>query len=146
MDSNIRATGVLTMTLSKSDGKVEVFESTNRVVDAGLSYIVKRMLNANEPVMSHMAIGTGTANEAGTDTALGAQAGNRVALTSSVEAANSITYTATFGTGTGTGAITEAGIFNAATAGRMLCRSKFSVINKGAEDTLTITWTVSIGA
>jgi hypothetical protein len=51
---------------------------------------------------------------------------------------------ATFPAGTGTGAITEAGILNAASAGILLCRTTFSVINKGAADTLGITWTVTV--
>jgi hypothetical protein len=51
---------------------------------------------------------------------------------------------ATFGAGVATGAITEAGVFNALTAGTMLCRTVFSVINKGALDTLVITWKVTV--
>ena len=45
---------------------------------------------------------------------------------------------------TGTGAITEAGILNAASAGTLLCRTVFSVINKGASDSMTVTWTITI--
>ena len=44
----------------------------------------------------------------------------------------------------GTGAITEAGIFNASSSGTMLCRTVFSVVNKGASDSMTITWTVTV--
>jgi hypothetical protein len=51
---------------------------------------------------------------------------------------------ATFGAGQSTGAVTEAGIFNDATAGTMLCRTVFDVINKGALDTLVITWKVAV--
>ena len=53
-------------------------------------------------------------------------------------------YVASFGAGTGTGAITEAGLLNASSSGTLLCRTVFSVINKGANDTLGITWTVTI--
>jgi hypothetical protein len=93
--------------------------------------------------MSHMAIGTGTTAPAGGDTTLESEAG-RVALNSNVRTANAIAYVATFPAGTGTGAITEAGILNAASAGILLCRTTFAVINKGAADTLGITWTVSV--
>jgi hypothetical protein len=55
-----------------------------------------------------------------------------------------VTFIATVPAGTGTGAITEAGILNAGTAGTMLCRTVFSVVNKDAGDTLSITWTVTI--
>ena len=42
-------------------------------------------------------------------------------------------------------AIAEAGIFNAGAAGTMLARATFTAINKGASDTLAITWTVTVG-
>lgn len=45
---------------------------------------------------------------------------------------------------TGTSAITKAGIFNTASSGTLLCRTVFAAINKGANDTLAITWTVTI--
>jgi hypothetical protein len=57
---------------------------------------------------------------------------------------NNVAYVATFPAGTGTGAVTEAGLFNDGTAGDMLCRTVFSVINKGAADTLGVTWTVTV--
>ena len=42
--------------------------------------------------------------------------------------------------------LTEAGIFNAASGGTMLCRTVFAVVNKQADDTMTVTWTVTIAA
>ena len=57
---------------------------------------------------------------------------------------NTVIYSAGFGLGVGTGAITEAGIFNAASSGTMLCRTVFSVINKGILDSMVITWTITI--
>ena len=55
-----------------------------------------------------------------------------------------MTYVASFGAGDGTGAITEAGLFNAASGGDMLCRTTFSVVNKGSQDSMTITWEVTV--
>jgi len=46
--------------------------------------------------------------------------------------------------GYGTGAVSEAGIFNASSAGDMLARTVFSTINKAAADTLGITWTITV--
>ena len=46
---------------------------------------------------------------------------------------------ATFGTGLGTGAIVEYGLFSSSTAGTLFARDTESVINKGANDTLTVT-------
>lgn len=92
-----------------------------------------------ESAMSHMAIGTGTP----TGTALGTEL-DRNALTSATDSANVVTYVGDWAAGDGTGAITEAGIFNAAAAGTMLCSASFSVINKGASDTLQIDWDLTI--
>ena len=57
-----------------------------------------------------------------------------------------VTYAATFAAGTGTGSLIEAGIFNSATAasGTMLCKTSFDVVNKAANDSIAITWTVTI--
>jgi hypothetical protein len=55
-----------------------------------------------------------------------------------------VSYAATFPAGTGTGAVVEAGIFNASSAGTMLCRTTFDVVNKGADDAMSVTWTVTI--
>ena len=88
---------------------------------------------------------TGTTAAAVGDTALQtAIAGSRVALTSGTSATNVVTYVASFPAGTGTGAVTEAGVFNASSAGTMLCRTVFSVVNKGAADAMSITWTITV--
>ena len=78
------------------------------------------------------------------DTALGSQLGSRKALTSTTVTDNAVEYVATFAAGEGTGAVHEAGVFNASSSGTMLCRTVFDVINKGASDSMTITWTVTV--
>jgi hypothetical protein len=120
-----------------------VKEVDNLVVTDGKEYVASRMKDASTTAMSRMAIGTGTNNAAASDSALQSEAA-RVALTSTTVSGADVTYVATFGAGTGTGAITEAGILNAASSGTMLCRTKFDVVNKGASDSMTITWTVTV--
>lgn len=115
----------------------------NLVVTAGKNYIASRMVGAATTVMTHMAIGTSTTTPAVANTTLGTEAG-RVALASFTASNNQVTATATFPAGTGTGAITEAGIFNAASAGVMLCRTTFPVVNKAAGDSIAITWVVTV--
>lgn len=139
----IEVKGELKLTLTSPQGNVkhEVIVP-NLVVTAGKNFIADRLKN-NTTVMSHMAIGTGSTAAAAGNTALGSEAG-RVALTSSTVTDNAVAYVASFGAGTGTGAITEAGLLNASSSGTLLCRTVFSVINKGANDTLGITWTVTI--
>ena len=139
----IKVKGELKLTLTSPQGNVkhEVIVP-NLVVTAGKNFIADRLKN-NTTVMSHMAIGTGSTAAAAGNTALGSEAG-RVALTSTTVTANAVAYVGSFGAGTGTGAITEAGLLNASSSGTLLCRTVFSVINKGANDTLGITWTVTI--
>lgn len=139
--------GRLSVVLRDSNGQVkQSYEVPNLVVNTGLAYITSRMKDATDDVMSHMAVGSGATAADGGDTALETQIGSRVALTSTTVTANEIEYVATFAAGVGTGAVTEAGTFNAATAGTMLCRTVFSVVNKGADDTLQITWTITLNA
>jgi flagellar basal body rod protein FlgG len=118
-------------------------EVPNLVVAVGKNFIASRMIGTSDAVMSHMAIGEGTTSPASGNTTLESEVG-RVALTSNVRTDNAIAYTASFPAGTGTGAITEAGLFNANSSGTMLCRTTFPVINKGSADSVAITWTVSV--
>lgn len=120
-----------------------VQEVDNLVVTAGKGYVASRMKDATATAMSHMGIGSGSTAAAASDTALGTQLG-RVSLTSTSVSGAVVTYVATFAAGTGTGAVTEAGLFNAASGGTMLCRTVFSVVNKGSADSMTITWTVTV--
>ncbi len=142
---NVKGTkGVLNIVLRDETGNVtQEVTVPNLVVDTGLAYIASRMKDTTQTAMSHMAIGEGTTNPAAGDTALEDEAA-RVALTTTTVTDNAVEYVATFGAGVGTGAITEAGILNNSTGGTLLCRTEFAVINKGASDSMTITWTVTI--
>ena len=138
LNDGLKLTGKLSIAINDE----VVQEVPNLVVTAGKNYVADRIKN-NSTVMSHMAIGTGSTAAAAGDTALGSQTA-RTALTSTTVTDNEIVYVDTFPAGTGTGAITEAGIFNASSGGTMLCRTVFSVVNKGANDAMTITWTVTV--
>lgn len=131
-------------------GKLEIFVNgtlvqtvDNLVVTAGKQFVASRVVGVADAVMSHMAIGTGSTAAVVGDTTLGTEVA-RVALTSGIQTGAAAIYTATFLAGTGTGAITEAGLFNAGSSGTMLARTVFSVINKGALDALVVTWTVTV--
>ena len=119
-----------------------VQEVDNLVVTVGKNFVASRMAANSATVMSHMAIGSGTNNPAASDTTLQTELG-RVSLTSGASSTNTVVYIATFAAGTGTGAVTEAGILNASSGGTLLCRTEFSVVNKGSADSMTITWTIT---
>lgn len=145
LNENLKMTGELDIVVKNAQGEIkEQVHIPNLVVTAGKTFIASRMTGTSSNVMSHMAVGTSSTAPAAGDTTLGTELA-RVALTSSTPSTNVVTYVGDYPAGTGTGALQEAGIFNAASAGTMLCRTTFSVINKGASDTMTITWTVTIG-
>ena len=140
----LQATGSVNIVVRGEDGNVtQDFTIPNLVVDTGLDYIASRMKDATATAMTHMAVGSGTTVAAAGQTALVTEVA-RVALTSSTVTGESIAYVASYAAGTGTGALTEAAILNASSSGTMLCRTVFSVINKGAGDTMTVTWTITI--
>jgi hypothetical protein len=142
----LKATGKVRIVQTNASGEtIKEFEVPNLVVTAGKNYIASKIVaTTNSPVsMTHMAIGTGTGTPGASDTTLGAEVG-RVSLAGSVVSTNTITYTATFPAGTGTGAITEAAVLNASSSGTMLCRTTFPVVNKAAGDTIAVTWVVTV--
>jgi hypothetical protein len=147
---NLKLTGRLNIVLKAPDGTVkDSREVDNLVVNTGLAFIVSRMVGTSSNVMSHMGVGTGTTAAAAGNTALETALGSRKSLDSTTIAGSNneqVVYVATFAAGESTGAITEAGVFNASTSGTMLCRTVFSVVNKGAADSLVITWTITLAA
>ena len=143
IQETIKATGKLNIKLFGPDGTIKEDRTVpNIVVTTGKTFIAARMVGT-PTAMSHMAIGSGTTNPAAGDTTIETELG-RVALTSSASAGAVVTYIASFGAGTGTGAVTEAGILNASSAGTLLCRTEFAVVNKGADDSMSITWTITV--
>jgi len=119
-----------------------VQEVDNLVVTAGKNYVADRMKN-NSTVMGYMAVGTGTTAAAAGNTTLASES-DRNALTSTTVTDNEVAYVGTWAAGDASVAITEAGLFSASSGGTMLARTVFSAVNKGASDSLTITWTITV--
>lgn len=139
INDGLKITGRL---IIEKNGKV-VQEVDNLVVTDGKEWVIDRMKDANT-VMTHMELGTGTTAAAPADATLETIITSSRTTLTTTSSGTSITYACTFAAGTGTGAVTEAGIFDAASSGDMLARTVFAVVNKGASDSMTITWTVTI--
>jgi hypothetical protein len=143
--------GRLLVELFGPDGKKKDERQINNLMtNVGEAHIADQLASApDESAMSHMAIGTGTTAPTSANTALEFPI-DRNALTSRTQGSagddNDIIYVGDWAAGDGTGAITEAGILNSSASGTLLARATFAAINKGASDTLKITWTVTIGA
>jgi hypothetical protein len=145
INDNIKVTGQVSLTLIGPDGNVkDTREDHNLVVTGGKGVIADRMKGTPTiGAMTYMGVGSGTVAAALGDTDI-TVLGSRVLLDSTTVAGAVITYVCTFVAGAGTGAVTEAGIFNGSTAGTMLARVMFPVVNKAAGDTMVITWTITI--
>ena len=150
LKENLGITGELTIQVFDETGNLKsATKVPNLVVTNGKNYIASRMVGTASTVMSHMAIGTGTASPGNGDVNLGTEA-YRASITFAAST-NTVTATATFAAGNGTGAITEAGIFNygtynaTPTSGQfMLCRTTFPAVNKASGDSIAITWVVTV--
>lgn len=139
----IKPEGLVSIVLKDEHGNVKETHTQNLVVDTGLAYIASRIIGTAGPI-SHMGVGSGDTVAEESQTELINQL-SRVALTSTANVTTNVTndsvqFVAEFPTGVGTGAIVEAGLFDAATDGAMVSRTVFPVVNKSAPDSLVITW------
>lgn len=147
---NLKLSGQVNLVLKDKDGNIKAErEIKNLVVNSGLAYIISRMVGTTKGVMTHMGLGSGTTAAAAGQTDLVSLLGAREALDSTtITGTNNekVVYVSSFEPGDATGAVTEAGIFNDATAGDMLCRTTFAVVNKAADDSMAVTWTITLAA
>lgn len=148
LNDNISIKGKLKVTVvDTTTGMIKYdINIPNLVVTTGKELIAARLAGTSEDVIGWMAVGTdGTTAVAG-DTTLVAEVA-RVATTVSggTPNSNTVEYVAVYPAGTAIGSLEEAGLFNAGVSGTMLARTTYSVINKGAADEMTITWTITVG-
>ena len=116
---------------------------TENGLDFMASYLNSAAAAAATFTMRYVAIGTDSTAEAASNTALGAETARHTGTVSYVS--NAIyRVSATFASGVGTGAIVEYGLLSSSTGGTMLSRDTEAVINKGANDTLTVTTEVTL--
>ena len=123
------------------DGTVKrVVNEFNTVTTAGKNMVADRLLaSPTLGVPTHMAVGTGTGGTTSLNTEL-----DRNAFTSKTRSNAVVTMVGDWAAGDGTGALTEAGVFDASSAGNMHLYTTFSVINKAAADSLSISWTLTV--
>ena len=141
LNDKLSLTGALTISLN---GEV-VRDIDNLVVTTGKALVATMLQGGSPTPITHMGVGTGSTAAAAADTALGTEVDrNGLAVSGGTATGAVVSYTGTWAPGDGTGALTEAGLFTASSGGVMLCRTVFPVVNKGADDTVTIVWDVTI--
>lgn len=128
----------------------------NLIVDAGIEGVAYRIAphdgsTTPSAPYNYIALGTSDTAVAAGDDALSAElSGSTYARKQdptaiySTSSGNKLILSVVFGPNEGTGALKESGIFNASTGGDMLARQTFDEISKASNDTLTITWTITL--
>lgn len=145
-NEELHARGDWSFTIFRENGDIESVSRKNLIVNVGYDFICDSIgLASGRPsVMSYIAVGTGTTAPAAAQTALVTEIARVSAIYTHTAGTKTFKITTTFNPGTGTGAITEAAILNASSAGIMLNRVSFPVINKGAADTIVAEFTFTL--
>ena len=140
MKTNIKVSGRIRVTNALG----VIVAQENLVVDSGLDWIASRLSGAGTNA-THIGIGTGAVAADAGDTSLGGQLLRKaVTVSGGTVVDNTVTFATTFAAGEATGALTEVGLFTAASAGTMIARSVFNVYNKAAGDLLNVEWTFTV--
>lgn len=124
---------------------IEVFDSEGNLRETRVCNLVTSLGKAGaadqilaSPTLgkpTHIAVGSGTPS----GTALGAEI-DRNALTSKTRSGATVTMVVDFGAGEATGALTEAGVFDASSSGSMWMSTTYAPVNLTAQDTVRLTW------
>jgi hypothetical protein len=125
---------------------------SNLITNAGAAGAASRLNGSGgEAAFTYIATGTGTTAAAVGDTALqteiidsGLARANATASRVTTDVTNDTAQLLYSFSVTGTKAVTESGVLNAASAGVLLARQVFSAINVVSGDTLQITWKFDI--
>lgn len=141
-EKELKLKGTFIATLKHADGTAEARRKDNLILNVGFDFIADAIGKASSrpDVMSYTAVGTSSTATASTQTALGTELYRKAATYAHTSGTKVFTFTTHFAAGEATGAITEAGICNAASGGTFLDRVTFAVINKASDDELTTTF------
>lgn len=129
----------------------------NLIVNAGIEGVAYRIAphdgsTTPSAPYNYIALGTSDTAVAAGDNALSAELPTGATYAReqdstaiySTSSGNKLILSVVFGPGEGTGTLRESGIFNASTGGNMLARQTFDPVTKAANDTLTVTWTITL--
>ena len=144
---DLKLKGRMLLQIHDKDGNLkEERQPDNLIVDAGFDLICDAIgkSTSRPAVISHIAVGTGAVVPAAGDTTLGTEIARLAATYAHTGGTKIFDMSATFAAGTGTGAITESGILNAASTGTLLDRVTFAVVNKGSDDSMTVKFTFTL--
>jgi hypothetical protein len=129
------------------DGDIKQSVSSPNVVTTNGKEFLASYLNSAatsaQNTLKFIAIGTDATAEAVGNTGLGVELSRHTGTVSYISGAI-YQVSATFAAGSGTGAIVEYGLYNTNTGGTLFSRNTDNVINKGASDSLTVIYQLTI--
>lgn len=153
----LRPFGHIELVLTDADGNIKAYRQTdNLIVNQGIYATSDKLfgtaLVSNEGTFNFVGIGTGTTSPAAGNTNVVSQLSNKrtgtvTDVTGSSTGGQIVGFWAAgkLKNGSGTNAITEAGLFDtfANATGLMYARQTFTAINAGSSDSLTVTWSIT---
>jgi hypothetical protein len=153
LTESIDPQGVLRVQMRGLDGAlVEEFMARNSIVLTGRDMVAKQFAGQAIGPVSHMAIGTGSApTDPNATNALGTELFRKTLnpinpalhITTTSDNKKKVTLSCDLDFNQGNGALTEAGLFNAASGGVMYNRVVFPAVNKTAAFKLTLIWEIT---
>jgi hypothetical protein len=144
MNTKLALQGAFYATLTHKDGTATHYHNHNMILTSGFAFMAACMIASDDtrpPVLSKIAVGLDDAPTQASISGLGDELAAMPATATYSADSNTITIEASFG-GDVVGAIKEAGVCNS--DGAFLDRSTFDVINKTAEDELTVRFIISL--
>ena len=135
----------MTLKLFDKNGRRKALRKVFNTVTNAAKYGIMDQILASPTLIAKpgwMELGTGTPGS----TLLGAYvSGSRTVLDSKTRANNVVMMVCTFPAGTGTGALTEAGVFDVVTQNtvNMWMSASYAVVNKLSTDSLVMSWTLT---
>lgn len=151
-NDGIVQTGIFHIIARNKDGRIKEGRIVkNLITNAGKAGAASRLNGSgSEAAFTYLAVGTGTNAASASDTTLqteitdsGLARVNATASRVTTTVTNDTAQLATTFTVTGTKAVTEAGILNAASSGTLLSRQVFSAVNVVNGDSLQLTYKVA---
>lgn len=133
-------------------GDVRTYHYHNMVVTAAKNAIAQRLAGQSVGEITYAALGTNSTAPALGNTTLGTELARKLVSVRSY-ASNVATFQTFFTTSEGNGTLREAGLFGnavgntasaAANSGQLFCHTAINR-TKTSSDTLTLTWTVTVG-
>ena len=152
MQDVIKMRGCLEIAVQDASGRVvDYHKFDNTVVTAGRRWVLQQIASSEintAQSISYIAVGTGTAAPATSDTGLGSETSRLAinAFTTSNLTSNPPSWRAeaSWATNQANTTLGEVALFNSSSGGTMLGRATFpSTINKTTSNTLSISYTVS---